>query len=361
MSVLNRIPKIVEILENCSSLELATLKALINGEGEAPVHRSLRPLAGLMLTEADKGVKNMILDVSDIRAQGTYTGYLVYNDYNCVLIAYSGNRNQNLSMILIDPTDLSYVINGANLTIDELRNNIAEVELKGLVSAVSSAGLKRLIVPSLPTEDIETNIIYMVLDTEAEEPGNVYNEYMYINNAWELIGTTSAAGMGLEILELSSASGTLSEDDFETASQDNCVIKYDLSLFYKGEDNSTYMTYNIYSLANTGIYGNRIVITKSSRAYSITEKNYVANPNFDGTETLLTGLEYGSNNYKVNYETLAPAFSTSLTYAVGDLVTKDGKLYACNTTISVAEDWTAAHWTETNIASAVLGLINVGL
>ena len=47
---------------------------------------------------------------------------------------------------------------------------------------------------------------------------------------------------------------------------------------------------------------------------------------------------------------IADAYSAESTYAEGDYCTHDGKLYVCNTTISTAEEWTAAHWTE-----AVLG------
>ena len=48
---------------------------------------------------------------------------------------------------------------------------------------------------------------------------------------------------------------------------------------------------------------------------------------------------------------LAPNYDSTATYAVGDLVTYQGKFYKCNTAISVAEAWTAAHWTETDIIS----------
>lgn len=53
----------------------------------------------------------------------------------------------------------------------------------------SSAGMKRIIVDTLPETDIDTNAIYMVSRAEAEEQ-NVYDEYMYIENAWEKIGST---------------------------------------------------------------------------------------------------------------------------------------------------------------------------
>lgn len=59
-----------------------------------------------------------------------------------------------------------------------------------IATAISSIETtKRLIVQELPTTDIATDTIYMVPKTT---PGtqNVYDEYMYINNAWELIGST---------------------------------------------------------------------------------------------------------------------------------------------------------------------------
>lgn len=45
------------------------------------------------------------------------------------------------------------------------------------------------IVETLPTAG-ESNILYLVAKTTAES-GNIYDEYLYINNAWESIGTTA--------------------------------------------------------------------------------------------------------------------------------------------------------------------------
>lgn len=42
---------------------------------------------------------------------------------------------------------------------------------------------------------------------------------------------------------------------------------------------------------------------------------------------------------------IAPAFSTSSTYAVGDYVTHEGLLYKCTTAVSTAGAWNAANWT----------------
>lgn len=50
--------------------------------------------------------------------------------------------------------------------------------------------LKRIIVPTLPVDSINENAIYMV-SREGANGEDVYNEYMYINGTWEIIGNTS--------------------------------------------------------------------------------------------------------------------------------------------------------------------------
>ena len=71
-----------------------------------------------------------------------------------------------------------------------LKNNWDTLDnLIETVQALSSAGLTREIVNSLPTENIKTNVIYMLRNSQ--QSGDLYDEYMYINNAWEPIGTSA--------------------------------------------------------------------------------------------------------------------------------------------------------------------------
>lgn len=58
----------------------------------------------------------------------------------------------------------------------------------GLVSTISTLSFQ--VVTELPTTDIQTNIIYLVPSTTSSEQ-NIYDEYIYINNAWEKIGSTA--------------------------------------------------------------------------------------------------------------------------------------------------------------------------
>lgn len=76
---------------------------------------------------------------------------------------------------------------GLKLNWETLDQKVADIS--ALQSAIAGA-LHREIVVSLPTTDIDTATIYMILNgTSATE--NVYDEYMYISNAWELIGTSA--------------------------------------------------------------------------------------------------------------------------------------------------------------------------
>lgn len=51
-----------------------------------------------------------------------------------------------------------------------------------------------------------------------------------------------------------------------------------------------------------------------------------------------------------NVTTVADAYDSTASYAVGDLCIKDNTLYKCNTAIaSGGETWTAAHWDATTV------------
>ena len=51
------------------------------------------------------------------------------------------------------------------------------------------------------------------------------------------------------------------------------------------------------------------------------------------------------NSFAQNMIAGYPAYSSSSTYAVGDRVRYSYGIYECNTAITTAESWTAAHWT----------------
>lgn len=67
------------------------------------------------------------------------------------------------------------------------------ISLEYLEWAIAHAGhLKRAVVEQLPTQDIDTDTLYMVLAPS----GDHYEEYMYINGNWDMVGSTGDGGSG---------------------------------------------------------------------------------------------------------------------------------------------------------------------
>lgn len=94
------------------------------------------------------------------------------------------------------PTKTSDLTNDSNF-ITNLVNNLAnyytksqtytQAEVDALISGIVTLNI--LVVQTLPTQDISTTTIYLVPKQDTGT-SDIYDEYLYINNAWELIGTT---------------------------------------------------------------------------------------------------------------------------------------------------------------------------
>lgn len=64
----------------------------------------------------------------------------------------------------------------------------SKTEVQSLMSALNT--LKFQIVDTLPTENIDAKTIYLTAKADSES-GNAYDENIYINGAWEVIGDTT--------------------------------------------------------------------------------------------------------------------------------------------------------------------------
>jgi len=58
-----------------------------------------------------------------------------------------------------------------------------------VAQGIESGALKRSVVQTLPSSSIDGNTIYMVPNNGSS--GNVYDEYLYVDNNWEKIGSTA--------------------------------------------------------------------------------------------------------------------------------------------------------------------------
>ena len=65
-------------------------------------------------------------------------------------------------------------------------NTYNKTEVNGLISSISTGGFQ--VVTELPASG-KSNVIYLVSKSQTAED-NIYDEYIWVNNDWELIGTT---------------------------------------------------------------------------------------------------------------------------------------------------------------------------
>lgn len=76
----------------------------------------------------------------------------------------------------------------------------------------------------------------------------------------------------------------------------------------------------------------------------------------DTIAQIISGYEDDVETINAN---IAPAYSTSATYNVGDYVIYNNSLYKCKTAITTAEAWTSAHWTQAVVSNDVDDIKNV--
>ena len=122
------------------------------------------------LTTASAVADSDLLEVAKVDGNSS-SGYMSYKE--------------TMSAIAIYITKLATYSNDLNTTDKHIIGAINE--LKQLVSLIPQFAIE--VVAQLPTQDISETTIYLVPNSDPEQ-GNYYEEYIYVNNAWELVGST---------------------------------------------------------------------------------------------------------------------------------------------------------------------------
>jgi len=118
---------------------------------------------------------------SDVTAALGYTPYNSTNPNGYI----SGISSADVTTALgYTPYNSTNPNNYVNQNVNNLTNYFTKTEVQGMVGNRFQA----LIVQTLPTSEISTSTIYMVLQAGQTD---IYDEWMYISNSWTKIGTTS--------------------------------------------------------------------------------------------------------------------------------------------------------------------------
>lgn len=132
---------------------------------------------------AISGIVNNILTEGEYINEGTLAEELAKIEVPITGITYSGtslnvqDKNVDLSQYFYDKSNIDTLISGVTGQIENIEEQISNFELFNLVNSL----------PNPDEEEISFNKIYVVLSEERTD-GNVYSEYIYVNNNWEKIG-----------------------------------------------------------------------------------------------------------------------------------------------------------------------------
>ena len=120
MSVINKKPFIASVVESLTKEQLASLNTLLNGASTTIFRSYLN--TSYPFSTSDKGVSHCVFEAKD----KVFTGYLLYNNSYCVLVAYEG-KSQKLKMLKLDYANDKYEIVNEELDIEEFRRVVENV------------------------------------------------------------------------------------------------------------------------------------------------------------------------------------------------------------------------------------------
>ena len=232
------------------------------------------------------------------------------------LVDYKADKSE----IPVNTSDLYNDSGFITNLVDDLANyylkseTYTQAEVNSLIGAISTLHIE--VVQTLPTEDISTNTIYLVPKQTAGQ-NDTYDEYIYVNNHWEHIGSTDidltnyytktetdtlldgkvdkVTGKGLSTEDYTTAEKT-KLSGIETGAQVNIKPDWDAAA---GADDEILNKPLLATVATTGDYDD---LTNKPQNL-VQDANYVhTDNNYTTTEkTKLAGIEAGA---QVNVEPL---------------------------------------------------------
>lgn len=175
--------------------QLLNVTDVQDGEGHSLVDEN-----GIAIVTGGGGGSSTLAGLSDVDVTGASGGDVLslngtsgkWEGETLATVAKSGSYNDlsNKPTKLSDfSNDTGFITNSVNnLTNYYLKSETyTKSEVNNLIGQITTISI--LVVQALPQTG-ETNIIYLV-PKSASETSNVYDEYIYVSGAWELIGDTT--------------------------------------------------------------------------------------------------------------------------------------------------------------------------
>ena len=201
-------------------------------------------------------------------------------------------------------------------------------------------------------EGLNAKVYYIDKNATTQELANYFTQWLsdYKNNINDIIYIYSSYSMGICDLVF-------------TYNEGNGKIKLRTSYINNNSDVINYGT----RYKNYGFYAKEATITNDTitnqtgwyadnAGYVPQTYNFLSTTNTSEFNPTVNSYNPATAKYAEKMvESVAPVYSSSSTYAVGDFVSYQGKLYKCSTAIATAEAWNSSHWTETQVVNELGG------
>lgn len=189
------------------------------------------------------------------------------------------------------------------ITTDKYGNETTTIVPQGPQGEPGVPGaVKFIIVNELPTEDIQTDAIYLVPNPDPTTQ-DMYLEYMYINDAWELLGQKQI------VVDLTDY---VKNTDYATTSKGG-VFKFNYS--YGNQVVNGVLMGNVLSYSGYTNGDNNLMISKGTLENVITGKGLVSNTDYAGNNNNVAGVIKVYNTYGVEIDNGGSLKGNTKTYS----------------------------------------------
>lgn len=201
--------------------------------------------------------------------------------------------------------DLETVISGIESNFDNYYDKTA---INGLLEGISTLDIE--VVAELPSSDISTSTIYLKLNTSAGV-NNIYDEYIYVNSQWEIIGSTAIDLSNYynkgEVDSKLTDKAAASDLTAHTSNTNIHVTASDKST-WSGKQDALVSGTNIKTINNESLLGSgNIALTTEEKEVSIGTTEPVdedakiwINPEEEATSTTLAAVAFSGNYEDLN-------------------------------------------------------------
>ena len=201
--------------------------------------------------------------------------------------------------------DLETVISGIESNFDNYYDKTA---INGLLEGISTLDIE--VVTELPSSDISTSTIYLKLNASAGV-NNIYDEYIYVNSQWEIIGSTAIDLSNYynkgEVDSKLTNKAAASDLTAHTSNTDIHVTASDKST-WSGKQDALVSGTNIKTINNESLLGSgNIALTTEEKEVSIGTTEPVdedakiwINPEEEVTSTTLAAVAFSGNYEDLN-------------------------------------------------------------